>query len=104
VQVRDIIISYDHQDVATFDDLEKLIARNKVGDTVEIEVARGGEALILAMSRRPLQDLGLAGDPTAIGVKITQVEPKQGAASAGLRVGDIVASVDDERISTLEEP
>ncbi len=41
IAVQDIVVRYGGNPVANFDDLRKLIGKNKVGDSVLIQVARG---------------------------------------------------------------
>ncbi len=43
LRVGDVIVRYNQQPVATFEDLVNLIAENRVGETVPIEVSRGAK-------------------------------------------------------------
>ena len=76
VQPRDIIVRYGGHPVADFDVLRELIAKNKVGDTVLIQVARGGSPVTSALeraTRRSARDGGRAGH-----VRIPSHEGRQG--------------------------
>ncbi|MFO7907267.1 MAG: PDZ domain-containing protein [Pirellulaceae bacterium] len=84
---KDIITRFDGHPVASFDELEQLIARNEVGDTVEIQVLRGGKALDRPLSRPSEKPLGIEGTPTAIGINVEKVESGSAAAEASVRTG-----------------
>ncbi len=103
VQVGDIIVGYDQQNVADFDDLRKLIARNKVGDTVEVKVVRGGSPLLRALGRQPKRKLGLEAEPNPLGLKVKKVQADSAAATAGIQAGDLLLTFDNQRITNLDQ-
>ncbi len=103
VQVHDIIVRYDGKPVANFDELRKFIGQNKVGDSVAVEVARGGQTVGGVLLRLPGQELGFEGESTAYGCKVKKVKDDGAAAKAGLRVGDVIVALDDERIADYDQ-
>ncbi len=103
IRESDIIVRYDGQPVANFDELRKLIGRNKVGDTVAVEVARGATMEELVLPRLPGVHLGLEGETTPYGCKVNQVEPQGAAAKAGLRSGDVITLIDEERVTDVDQ-
>ncbi len=103
VQVGDIIVAYAKKAVTDFDDLKRLIARNKVGDTVEIRIARGGSPVIRAILHQPNLALGIEGEPVSLGVKVKKVKADGAAAKAGVRTGDLIVAFDSERITNIDQ-
>jgi S1-C subfamily serine protease len=101
IQVRDIIVRYDGKPVANFEELRKLIGQNQVGDSVAVEVARGGQPVAGVLLCLPGQELGLEGESTAYGCKVKKVKDESAAAKAGLRIGDVIVAFDDERIADV---
>ena len=58
----------------------------------------------IGMGTPPVQVyLGVAGENAAGGVKLTQITPDSPAASAGLKVGDIVKAVDKKPLANYDE-
>lgn len=103
VKVNDIIVEYDGKPVGGFDDLEKLIALNRVGDSVEIVVARNGKPWIALLPTEAKQGLGLDGETTAIGTRVKKVSRDGLAAKAGIRVGDVIVALDDVRVESSDQ-
>lgn len=103
IKPRDIIVRFDDNPVPSFDDLERLIARNKVGDTVEIEVVRGGRMLARQVSNQRQQPLGIEGKPVPIGIEVKQVKAGGVGAIAGIRAGDWILAVNDQRITSMDQ-
>ncbi|MFW6169000.1 MAG: PDZ domain-containing protein [Planctomycetota bacterium] len=100
---KDIITQFAGTPVPSFDELERLIARNGVGDKIEIEVLRGGQALNPRLSRPPEKPLGIEGTSTTIGVNVDQVTRGSAAAEATVRKGDLIVALDGQRISSLAQ-
>lgn len=103
IRRKDIITQFDGQPVPTFDALERLIARKRVGDTVKIQVRRGGQAMAPEISRQPDKPLGLEGSSTPIGVNVDGVKPGGAAAEAKIRPGDLILALDRRRISSVAQ-
>lgn len=103
IQPRDLIVRYDGQPVADFEALRRLIARNKVGETVAVQVARGGSPLAVLVARQPGLELGLEAESTALGCRVTRLVPGGFAEKVGIRVDDLLMDVDGERVTQLDQ-
>jgi hypothetical protein len=104
VKAEDIIVEFDGKPVGSFDDLQKLIAVKKVGDSVQIRVARGAErSMARTFQQQPFEDLGIAMESTTLGLRLTRVETDKGAAKAGFRPGDVIVALDDVRTTTKQQ-
>jgi len=103
VQAGDIIVGFDGQPVASFDDLRKLIGKKKVGDSAAIEVARGGRPKIVAIPRQPPAQLGLKGKSMALGVRVEEVDSGKLADEAGVQKDDLILALDDDRVQSMDQ-
>jgi len=101
LEVRDIIVRYGGTPVTNFDDLRTLIGKNKVGDSVLIQVARG-LPITGQLEQRGNRELGMEVEPVAYGVKITKLAEQGAAIVAGLQVGDTLLDLNGEPIMTAE--
>lgn len=103
IRPADIIVKYDGKSIADFESLRSLIAKNYVGDTVPIQIARDGVVGKLQSAHEPGRPLGVEARSGPLGCEITKVLKDSEAAAAGLRVGDIVATCEDLRINTPDQ-
>jgi S1-C subfamily serine protease len=102
VEVGDIIVSYQGKPVHNFEDLRELIAVDKAGDTVKLQVARGGEPLDTLIRRNEDGKYGFEAQANSFGIVITKIEDESVAAQAGFRVGDVLVGLGDKSIDSLE--
>lgn len=103
IEARDIIVRYAGEPVATFDDLRQFISHNKVGDSVLIQVVRGGEPTSCALARRGDAPLGVEGEGTQFGCRVRKLTPNGAAARSGVRVDDVIVELNGELVSTAEQ-
>ncbi|MCU0961728.1 MAG: PDZ domain-containing protein [Pirellulaceae bacterium] len=103
IEARDIIVRYAGEPVATFDDLRRLISRNKVGDSVLIQVVRGGAPVVCALERRGNLPLGLEGEATPFGCRVRKLASDGAAAKSGVRVDDVIVELNGEPASTADQ-
>lgn len=102
VQVQDIIVRYGGHPIASFDDLRQLIGKNKVGDSVLIQVARGGMAVVATVPQRGELQLGLEVEPLPFGCKVKKLSSDGAAAKAGLVVDDIITELNGDPVNSIE--
>ena len=102
LEVRDIIVRYGGTPVTNFDELRALIGKNKVGDSVQIQVARG-LPITGQLEQRGTRELGMVVEPASYGVKITKLDEQGAGLVAGLQVGDILLDLNGEPITTAEQ-
>jgi len=115
----DVILDYDGRELARSGDLPPLVGATAPGETVELQVLRGGARLSLEVRIGELEEdrqlvasasdaqpdagrLGLAVAPLDEaereqlgidhGVRVQRVDPRGPAARAGIRSGDVIAS------------
>jgi S1-C subfamily serine protease len=104
IRSNDIIVEFDKQPVRDFEDLQQLIGVRKVGDTVEIRVARcEADPVELGVAQQSLEDLGVELQSNNIGLLVQQVQAGKGAMRAGLKVGDVIATLDDVRLTDVDQ-
>ena len=101
IEIHDIIVRYGGNPVANFDELRKLIGKNKVGDAVLIQVVRGGAPVVGIVEQRGNLTLGLEVEPTAFGCKVTKLSDAGAAVKAGLRAGDVIVELNGEPVANL---
>ena len=101
LEVRDIIVRYGGTPVTNFDELRTLIGKNKVGDSVQIQVVRG-LPITGQLEQRGTRELGMVVEPATYGVKITKLDEQGAGLVAGLQVGDILLDLNGEPITTAE--
>jgi hypothetical protein len=103
IEVQDIVVRYGGNPVANFDDLRKLIGKNKVGDSVLIQVARGGAPVVGIVEQRGSLELGLEADAVPFGCKVKKLSNEGAAAKAGLRVDDVITELNGEPVNSMDE-
>lgn len=125
----DIILSVNGQEVDRSTTLPRLIGRVNPGSDAELEILRDGknitkpvtvgdwpeetQAAASGSERDPQSRLGISVAPLEkgqlerlnleAGVRVVQVDPSGIAASAGVRAGDIIVSLDQQDINSPEE-
>jgi serine protease Do/serine protease DegQ len=115
LQAGDVIVSVDGKPTPNSGQLRHRIAFAGVGKEIELALVRNGEArnLKVRVERSTTQDsnlhlhrlldgVGLANSPDGRGVVITELDPQSRPAAAGLRSGDVILSVNRQRVDTLE--
>jgi S1-C subfamily serine protease len=70
-----------------------MIGKNKVGDSVLLQVVRGGAAVACSLERRGELALGLETDTTSFGCRVKKLVAAGAGATAGLRVDDVITDV-----------
>jgi hypothetical protein len=103
IETRDIIVRYGGNPVANFDELRKLIGKNKVGDSVLIQVVRGGTPVMGILEKRGDLELGLEVEPTSFGCKVSKMSDGGAATRAGLRAGDVIVELNGEPVANMEQ-
>ena len=103
IEVRDIIVRYGGNPITTFDDLRKQIGKNKVGDSVLIQVVRGGLPIAGQLEQKGNRDLGIEVEQLAYGVKITKLADGGAGMVAGLQIGDVLMEFNAEPVSTQDQ-
>jgi hypothetical protein len=103
LRTADIIVGYAGEPIRNFDDLRELIGKNKVGETIEIQVLRGGQPTLGRFARVNGMPLGVAATDGVMGCEVTAVAADSAAALAKLRKGDIIVEFNDERITSLKQ-
>lgn len=121
----EILLSVGNQAVSAVDDFEQILKQHAAGDTVEMEIWRGGKSVRTAVrtaiypeSRGPalverllgitVADIAVAGrkgrPPIAnTGVVITGVSPKHHLGRIGVKAGDVIHKIDDMPIKNPGE-
>ncbi len=103
LRMGDIIVGYAGKPIRSFDDLRELIGQYKVGDTVEIQVIRGGQPALGKFVRADGMPSGITAEQGVLGCEVTAVAPDSAASIAGLRKGDILVEFNDERITSVKQ-
>lgn len=128
LQAGDVILEVNGEDVERSSTLPRLIGRVAPGNEVELRVLRDGREVSeqVELGSWPNSEQGGAGQPdnsqvrlgVAVrevdesvreqlnlqgGVEVTGVEPQSVAAQAGIRPGDILVSIDQQRVSSAKE-
>ncbi|MEM7293677.1 MAG: PDZ domain-containing protein, partial [Pseudomonadota bacterium] len=130
IKAGDIILEYDGKPVDSSSDLPPLVGSTTPGDTVEVELVRAGEAVLLDVTIRELQqdkvlhktsatkvkpDTVLGMRTRALkeeerealdlenGVRAEAIERDGVAAGAGIQAGDIIVSVNQVDIRSPQQ-
>ncbi len=125
LKINDVVLKLDGKDVADYDSFTEAVRERKVGDKLKLEVKRGDEKpqeITLTLARRPTEggpggggrgaggggggggfggprlSAGFRGEDESDGVKVTTVQENSSAAKAGLKVDDLVTTVDGKKI------
>jgi photosystem II stability/assembly factor-like uncharacterized protein len=118
----DVILKLDGKDVEGYDQFTEAVRQRKAGDKLKLEVKRGSEKpqeITLTLAPRPneggpgggrgaggggggggrqIVSAGFRGEDESDGVKVTTVQDNGPAAKAGLKVDDVVLTVDGKPI------
>ncbi len=124
LQVGDVIVRANGRVVTSSADVHNLIGLMRIGQTVELEVIRGGERQLLRAEIQPMKVVTLDGSEFSrhlagaqIGeihqsdlrrglqayLQVQQVEPGSSAWNAGLREGDILYSINKQRVASFDD-
>jgi tetratricopeptide (TPR) repeat protein len=110
IEEGDIIVGVDGMPVSISDDLLEVLSTHDVSDIIEMDVLRGEKPLNLkvTLGARPAglaaqqwsesPYLGISVESTPDGVAVREVEKGSPAASAGLRAGDRIRTLDGRKI------
>jgi photosystem II stability/assembly factor-like uncharacterized protein len=105
----DIIVAVGKKHIARYRDLVAVIVAGKAGDKLTFQVQRGKEnkEVTVTLEKRPAPPpqpfAGFNGQDTKGGVKLTQIAPAGPAAKAGLLAGDLILTVDKEKVTTFRQ-
>ena len=129
---KDVILKVDGVTVAEAHDLQKQILGKKVGQTVQLDVWRGGKVVQVAVQTGEQPDrlvrasnsgqlprfeprltpgvnlpMGIAVQDSSTadkaGAEIVQIQPNSAAEAAGLKIGDVITEVDGAKIGSKAE-
>ena len=130
IHTGDVIVEYDGEEISYSSELPQLVGRTKVGDTVELIVVRNGKEKELSLkigelpgAERPATELASssAKQNNRLGVNVKQLDTGtleelnldagvevtqvlgQAARTAGIRPGDIISRLNNQRFSSLAE-
>lgn len=117
LQRGDILMSIDGNETNTLADVRTAIADKSEGDTVSLNITRGGTPQTLTATLGALDESiflgiescgigkvhGITGaipmDPADMGARISEVVADSPAADAGLQVGDVITAVNGEALA-----
>ncbi|MEW6338352.1 MAG: trypsin-like peptidase domain-containing protein [Acidobacteriota bacterium] len=113
VSVGDVIVSGNGRQVASRDDFATLLAQLAPGDRVTLALAeRNGSRNVELRAARPPMDLGERMLEVFVGLRlgarrgrltVARVLPDSPAERTGLEVGDVIAQINGERVTDVEE-
>jgi S1-C subfamily serine protease len=108
--VDDLIQTVNDERITSREKLEEVFREHKIGDKLRLKVLRGLNQLeiIVTLDRRPETSsvnvyLGLSGEDSEEGAKVTSVIPEGPAEKAGLRADDIVQSINDKPVTSYNQ-
>lgn len=113
LQVNDVVLSIDDKPVPDFGKLIDVIRSHQAGDKVTLKIARGQEtkSIVVTLENRPGQSgrptneppsdvhLGIRGEDTEGGAKLTGISEGGPAEKAGLQEGDVVLAVEGKPLA-----
>ncbi|MFO0807423.1 MAG: PDZ domain-containing protein [Gemmataceae bacterium] len=113
----DILMAFDGKPVKGTGDITEIMRSKKVGDKIKVKFKRGEEGekeVEITVATRPTQggggrggnappSPGFRGEPDQGGLKITQITEDGPAAAAGLKLDDIVLTLDGKPVTTFIE-
>ena len=124
----DVIVSFDGKEIGEMNELPYIVASTPVDKTVKVEVIRKGEKKTLEVKVGKLEegeaakaeigeekDLGMRVDEITpelarqlglsveSGVVVVQVEAQSPAGEAGMRRGDVILEMDQERVKSIDD-
>ena len=127
LRLGDIIVGFDGMTIMDVRDLQRKVGRSQIGKTSLVKVIRKGREEEMSIrvgeflgqtvvaAEPPKKDLGLTVEALdqgkakefklkeEVGVVVTEVAKNGPAAHAGLRPGDLIKEVNQQRVSSLEE-
>jgi S1-C subfamily serine protease/photosystem II stability/assembly factor-like uncharacterized protein len=107
IKVGDQIEAIDRMKVTKIEELLEKLRDRKSGDKVVLTIRRGKETkqLTLALAGRPSAGVyvGLFGEETKEGLKVTQIAPSSPAEKAGLKPGDVIKAAEKKPINKLAQ-
>jgi len=101
LQKGDVILRIDNQPVRSQKDFDRLI--NNSGGAVTLLVSRGGQRPVRMEVELMNNQLGTWTEPSSEGMRITAVVPGGPADVLGLRRGDTLLRIDEQRVTTQGE-
>ncbi|MDY6920666.1 MAG: DegQ family serine endoprotease [Pseudomonadota bacterium] len=117
LQQGDVIIEFDGKPMRSAAQLRNAVGVHKVGDKVRIKVVRDGDEKIIKARigesqgnvlasgglHKFLDGAHLVDNKQPSGVLVQTIDPGSAAQMSGLRAGDIITSVNKQRIESLKE-
>ncbi len=108
--VDDLIQAVNDEPIKSREKLEEEFRDHKIGDKLRLKVLRGLNQLevIITLDRRPDPAsgdlfLGVAGEDTENGIKITAVAANSPAVFAGLEADDVIQALDDKPLTSYNQ-
>ncbi len=102
----DLVVDVEMTPIKTYEDLLKAIQARKPGDKLTLTVLRGKETfrieLVLGKRPEPIY-MGINGQDTKEGLKLTLAAPKGPAEKAGLKIDDVITAIDKKPLASLKQ-
>ena len=98
----DVIVSVNGESVATWEDVENLLYSDALSGNLVVQLKRSGESTTLKIGRPLTSEIlesGLGLFPVGIVALVGSVEAGKPADLAGLKPGDIILELDDQKVS-----
>ena len=99
IELHDIIVKYDGTMIRDFNDLRAQIAQNIAGDTVELELMRGGRQRIIRTVHSAGVEFGMETETHVMGLRISKVENASFAHGLRLKPGDIITTYKGQQVT-----
>ena len=117
IKVEDVIIEFDGKKMASAAELRNAVGIKAVGEKVKVKLLRGGDkktlyakigepdAKVVASKKvhKFLEGAKLANSRDPQGVLVESLEPGSTAMAAGLRIGDVITSVNKKRVEDVSD-
>lgn len=111
-KVGDVLVSVDGKAVEKFDELLDVLREKKIGERIAVTLNRDGEEVEFetkltprpgSNQRMPQVWLGVTGQDTEGGIRLTQVVPNGPAAKADLKKDDVIAEVNGKQPESYQK-
>ena len=124
LRVGDVIVGADGKPVRSSRDMHNLVGLQRIGQVIELRLYRDGKEMLLPVRIQPIDIRKLDGgdlheklDGALLGemheqhlqrgridyLKVLEIEPGSNAAKAGFLSGDVIYSINKQRVSNFDE-